>query len=430
VAVVHAGGAASYGELARVAACGASVLARRGLGPGTVVALDGKRDLAMVAAFHAVAWLGATAAPLPAGGNERERTLRALGRAEVVDAAELVAAAAHAPPLPERFWPLDEPRASVVTSGTTAAPRAVQLTTLQILLGTFGSAARLGHDRGDRWLCCLPLHHVSGLAILWRAVWLGTTVVLHGRFDAARVARELDEGGVTLVSLVPAMLDEVLDARADAPFPPSLRAVLLGGAAASETLVDRCRRLRVPLARTWGMTEAGSQVATATPGDFDGGLEPLTFARVDAADGRLRVRGPLVGGTIVTGDRGAAGGRVRVHGRADELIVSGGEKIAPAEVEAVLSCHPAVRQAVVVAVPSARWGERPVAVLEPAAGHAPAEELAAFCRQRLAPFKVPDEFVWCERLPRGALGKVSRARVRELLSEQSARPNGARLEVP
>jgi o-succinylbenzoate---CoA ligase len=429
-AVVHGDQVLTYAELADRAARGATALARRGLHPGSVVALDGPRDAAMIVAIHAVAWLGAAVAPLPAQPAERARVVRAVAPDAVVATHEL----ADAPPAPERFWPRDEVRAVIATSGTTGTPRAVRLSTTQIVLGVFGSAARLGHDRGDRWLSCLPLEHVSGLAIVWRAAWLGTTVVLHDRFDAERVAAALDGGEATLVSLVPSMLAAVLDARPAQPFPPSLRAVLLGGAAAGDALLDRCRALAVPVARTWGMTEAGSQVATAAPGEED--VAPLPFARVDAVQGRLRVCGPLVGGAIITADRGRVDehGHVHVLGRADDLIVSGGEKIAPAEVEAVLHAHPAVREAVVVAVPSARWGERPVAVLVPAGAPALAAELAAFCRQRLAPFKVPDEFVWCERLPRGSLGKVSRARVRELVSESRAARSGAlakeTVEVP
>src|SRR5690606_4255140 len=125
---------------------------------------------------------------------------------------------------------------------------------------------------------CLPLNHVGGLSILYRCAWYATTVELHPRFDADAVSRSIDDGA-SLVSLVPTMLERVLDARRDRPFPPRLRAILLGGARTPEALVSRCRAIGAPVSLTWGMTEAASQVATRFPGDLDGGgVPPLAFA--------------------------------------------------------------------------------------------------------------------------------------------------------
>ncbi|HZO13604.1 MAG TPA: hypothetical protein VFB62_10100, partial [Polyangiaceae bacterium] len=189
------------------------------------------------------------------------------------------------------------------------------------------------------------------------------------------------------------------------------RAILLGGAPPSAELLSRLRGS--PVALTWGMTEAGSQVATSFVGEHD--LVPLAFVRVETRGERLALRGPLA--ELVTNDRGYVDidGRVHVHGRADSVIVSGGEKIDPAEIEGVLEEHPAIAEAAVVAVPNKAWGERPVAVLVPRGDAMPSRaEIRAFCRARLAAFKAPDDMVWCTSLPKSALGKVARARVREL----------------
>jgi O-succinylbenzoic acid--CoA ligase len=390
-----------------------------------------------VVGFHAVGWLGAAVAPLPPSATrfELERALGITGvdrvlltegvggdaLASIRDLAPTAGFAPEAPsvvPQPERFWPLEEVRLVVLTSGSTDLPKAVRLTTAQLLFSAFGSAIRLGHHPEDRWLACLPLHHIGGLAILMRCAFYGTTVVLHGRFDAGAVARALDAGGVSLVSLVPAMLEQVLDARAERPFPPSLRAILVGGDRTPPRLLDRCLRIGAPLALTWGMTETASQVCTREPGDLrpDGSAgPPLPFARVAGAGGRLVVSGPLSAGRLVTRDVGRVDedGQVVIEGRVEDVLLSGGETISLRELEAVLAGHPSVAEAAVAAIPDPRWGERPVAVLvaRPGAGRPDAEAMRQWCRERLAPFKVPRAFHWVGVLPRNALGKVDRARL-------------------
>jgi O-succinylbenzoic acid--CoA ligase len=409
----------SYRELRDAVARTAGALAARGVAPGNIVALTGPRSASWIVAFHAIGWLGAAVAPLPhdAPDRERERYVEMLHPALTVDARELELGER---PMVERSWPLDEMRAVLATSGTSGMPQPVALSTLQLLLSAFGSSIRLGHEPHDRWLACLPLHHVAGASILARCAFHATTVLLHERFDAAAVARSLDAGDATLISLVPTMLDEVLRARPGEPFPATLRAILLGGARPSSALLARARTIGAPVAVSWGMTEAASQIATRFAGDLRGAEDsgpPLPFARVESVQGRLVVHGPLVGGRLITADRGDidALGRVQVAGRADSAIVSGGEKIDPKELEDVLEEHPSIAEAAVVGVPSARWGERPVAVLVPRGEETPElEELRAFCRARMSTFKAPDALVWCARLPKTDLGKIARARVREL----------------
>lgn len=436
----------------------AGVLARAGVGAGQTVALAGPASAEWVVAFHALGWVGAAVAPLPTGGTpgELDAALTALAPARLVlchglPAAARVALAArggrflteleHGPEPAERFWPLDEVRAVVLTSGSTAAPRPVPLTTGQLLLSAFGSALRLGHDPEDRWLACLPLHHVGGLSILARCAVYGTTVVLHDNFDPRRVARTLDAGDVSLVSLVPAMLERVLDAREARPFPTTLRAVLLGGDSTPPALLERCRALGVPVALTWGMTEAGSQVATRRPGDLDpsGGVgAALPFVRVTAepaqappgaqpADrgGRLTLRGPLVGPVpLVTRDRGAVvRGVVHVHGRDEDVIKSGGETVSLAEVEAAVRAVPGVADAAVVGVGHPRWGQRPVALVVPRRDAAlDAATVREACRGRLSPAKVPERVVLVDEVPRTPLGKLARPRALALATGEVSSP--------
>jgi o-succinylbenzoate---CoA ligase len=419
----------SYHALADEVARRAQVLRGRGLEHGRRVALVGPRDAEWVLWFHAIGWLGAEVAPLDPQAPEAERR-RALAAADA-DAILDTGSPGPQPPGPSlapASWAPQEHRVVVTTSGSTGQPRVVPLTTQQLVLSAFGSAIRLGHDPSDRWLCCLPLHHVGGLSILLRSAWYGTTVVLHPRFDADAVGRALDSGDASLVSLVPSMLERVLDARrtrrgTDEPLPRSVRAILVGGAATPAPLRQRARAIAVPLALTWGMTEAASQVATGSPGDYDAGPAigpPLPFAMLDTSADRLRIRGPLVGGQLETADRGMLDeqGRVIIVGRADAAILSGGETIDPAEIEHALRAHPAVADAAVVALPSAEWGARPHAALtlEPGMAAPDDPELTQHLRERIARFKVPDQFLWCEALPRTALGKIARGRVRTLFA--------------
>ncbi|RYF10139.1 MAG: hypothetical protein EOO40_05715, partial [Deltaproteobacteria bacterium] len=434
----------------------AAMWAAQGVKPGDTVALVGPADLDFVVGLHALGWLGAAVAPLlaTAPNPALQQQLRLVQATALVigsglDGAEVtrltaIAAAADVPcikampaqgtagdnatAVAERFWPLDEVRLVLLSSGTTGAPHVVPVTTGQLLFSAFGSATRLGHLPGDRWLCCLPLHHIGGLSILFRALWFGASVQLAAPFDAAAVAAALDQGGITLTSLVPQMLAQVLASRAAKPFPQALRAILLGGAPTPGALLERCRQRQVPVCVTWGMSETASQVATTWPGDWDGPGDcgpPLPFVRVQVpgpdASGSLQVWGPVVHqASMVTRDIGSvdATGRVRVHGRDDDLIISGGENIAPFEVESVLLAYPGIKDAAVVGRADARWGERPVAVLVAAAGMRPDDAaLVAWCRGSLATFKVPAQFIWCDALPRDALGKLRRKQVLPLLHQ-------------
>jgi O-succinylbenzoic acid--CoA ligase len=417
------GATLTYRDLAARVATVASVLKRNGVRPGDRVALLGAPSLDFLVAFHAIGWADAIACPVPerATPEEREVLLAAFGAAHRLDAAALPPCEADATALPEPWWTLDSVRAVIATSGSTGAPKLVPIRTSQLVFGAFGSAMRLGHLPNDGWLCPLPLHHIGGLSVVMRCAFAATTAILHGRFDAAAVAAELDSGSVSLASLTPTMLERVLDVRGDGPMPNRVRALLLGGGPSSETLLERCRKAPLPVALTWGMTEAASQLATREPGDLrslDDGIPMLPFARAFTEGERLIVRGPSVGGTLVTADRGhATSGRVVIAGRADDAIVHGGENIDPREVERALLTHPAVSDAAVFGVPSERYGEDVAAVLVSVGPRPTLEALRAHARALIAAFKLPTRLVWTETLPRTAMGKLDGSSLRRLLDQ-------------
>ncbi|HVL94726.1 MAG TPA: AMP-binding protein [Solirubrobacteraceae bacterium] len=408
VALECGGERVTYGELEERAAGAAGALAERGVRAGDRAAIALPAGLDFAVALHACGRLGAAAVPLDLRQTGRERAARARGVATVVDAP---LDARPAPP--EASWEDDGVVLVVHTSGTTAEPKEVPLTFGNVRANAAGSALALGLDPAERWLCPLPLTHVGGLMVLLRSVIYGTTaVLLPPPFDAAAVADALNRGEATIVSLVPTMLARVLDAGLE--HPPRLRCALLGGGPLDPALAARAVRAGVPVAQTYGLTEACSQVTVSEPGDPSTAGWPLPGVAVRlAADGEIVVEGPVVagGGVLRTGDLGAldARGRLSVIGRKADTIVTGGENVAPAEVEAVLLAHPDVADAGVYARPHPEWGEavrakvvaRAGTTLEPAA-------LRAWCSARLAPYKVPKAFETVSALPRTASGKLLR----------------------
>jgi O-succinylbenzoic acid--CoA ligase len=398
----------SYAELLDRAAVAAGGLRRRGVAPGDRVAILAEPGVGFAIALHACLLCGAVAVPIDPRLPEPERARRRSGTASELSGplgnGEPVAAVARA---------AGDPALEVFTSGTTGTPRSVTITHGNILANALGSAVALGLDAAERWVCPLPLAHVGGLMVLLRsAIYATTAVIVPPPFDAARTAAAL-AADATLASLVPTMLRRVLAEQP--PAPRRLRAVLLGGAPADRALLERAAHAGYPVAQTYGLTEACSQVTVSVPGDLDscGRALPGTRVSVDE-DGEIVVAGPTVavaGGVLRTGDLGAfdAEGRLVVRGRRDDLIVTGGDNVAPAEVESVLLEHPSVADAAVFGRPHPEWGRAVTAqvVLEPAAT-LDVTALRDLCVRRLAGFQVPKAFEVVDRLPRTASGKLQR----------------------
>jgi O-succinylbenzoic acid--CoA ligase len=399
-------GALTYAALDAAATLAAQRLSALGAGPGDRVGIALPARRAFVETLHGCMRLGAVAVPIDLRLRPDERRLRTAGCAAVV-VEPLAGLADEGAPLTATH-DLDATAIVVHTSGTTAGPRAIELTYGNWLWSALGSAVALGVDPAERWLCTLPLSHVGGLSILMRSAIYGTAVVLHERFDADAAADEIATRA-TLVSVVPTTLARLLDA--GLRHPPALRAALVGGAPIPPALLERAAAVGVRTVSTYGQTEACSQVTTGGP--------PLFCTRVRIGAGReILVKGPTVApgaicadGWLHTGDEGAldAEGNLTVTGRAGDTIITGGENVAPAEVEAVLAGHPAVAEAAVHGAPDADWGERVVATVVLRAGKtATADDLQGYCRVRLAGYKVPRVFRFAPELPRTVSGKLLR----------------------
>jgi O-succinylbenzoic acid--CoA ligase len=408
-------GALTYAELDEQASAAARRLAALGVGAGGRVATTLPPSTAFAVLLHAAPRVGAALVPLNTRltADQQRDQATAAGADVVVEG-----------PLDGMEAAIDTRReldpaavyGVLFTSGTEGEPKPVELTVANLDASAAGSAAVFGVEPSDRWLSPLPLFHVAGLSILTRCARGGTTAVLHDRFDAPALAASLAAGDVSLISLVPTQLRRLRDVGLTEA--PTLRALLLGGGPISPDLVDWARAVGLPVRCTYGMTETASQVAVTDP--WESAATPIPGAELEiAADGEILVRGPMVSpgaasddGWLHTGDLGGIDRRGRLHvaGRIKELIVSGGEKVAPAAVEAVLAAHPAISEAGVAGTPDPDWGEAVTAfVVE----RAPASDydLLAFCRERLAGYQVPKRIVRVAELPRNAAGKLLRSRL-------------------
>lgn len=449
----------SYAALDAAAHQGAAQLAARGVSRGDAVAIALPPGIAFAQALHACWLLGARAVPLDVRITAEQRKELAAGCAANVEeplafdagldagsdarASEDASSQRLRDSASNPVHDLDEVAVVLHTSGTTSKPKRVEITFGNLLWSALGSAAALGSKESDRWLCTLPVCHVGGLSILVRSAIYGSTAVVHERFDTQRALRAIMQEGITIVSVVATTLSRLLDAGLERP--PALKVALAGGGPVPDALLRRAAAAGVPVSQTYGLTESCSQATTvpvaeiSAPGGVVGEAaavavgeaaavgaaslgagRPLFCTRVQIApDGEILLSGPTIApkalaldGWLHTGDLGRLDeqGNLHVIGRKSDTIVSGGENVAPAEVEAALERHPDVREAAVLGRPHPEWGEAVTAIVLPRDGaRIAAEELRAHCASMLAPFKVPKEFLFIsDPLPRTRSGKLLR----------------------
>ncbi len=314
--------------------------------------------------------------------------------------------------------PVDDGDAVVIaTSGTSGEPKGVIHTHDSVLASAeaIGKALQVRPDT-DRWLACLPLAHIGGLAVVLRSIVTDTPVEIHDRFNATETI-DAARRGATLVSLVTRALNQV---------PPDLfRTVLIGGAASP---ADRAANVIA----TYGMTETGSGVVYQAPGQQPfllDGLEVHIGPPEDpvpaGTEGEIHLRGPMLfrgyrfrdtpfvsDGWFPTGDLGTVDqhGSLTVAGRRGDVIVTGGEKVWPDPVERVIATRPDVAEVALVGRPDPDWGHRVVAVVVTAGGHddPSLDEIRETVSSQLPVWAAPKELEFCDELPKTSLGKIRR----------------------
>ncbi len=317
-------------------------------------------------------------------------------------------------------WVGPKPEADLVvfTSGTTGLPKGVRLTRANLEAAARASMAHLGHGADDNWLLAIPLHHVGGLSILVRQAYAGGSVTLQPGFDPVTFASAM-HGKVTMVSVVPTMLRRILEY---GPF-SGLRAVLVGGGPIPDGLLEEATAAGLPVLPTYGMTETFGQVATLRPGSrVERKAHPLPGIDVRIGqDGRIAVRGDQVSpgylgepdrpdSWFVTNDLGTldADGALRVLGRSDNVIITGGENVNPEQVEEAIRRHPNVGEVCVIGVDDAEWGQRLVGVFE---GNIEPDELIQWAHGLLPSHMVPKELRRVSSVPTISIGKPDRRAV-------------------
>jgi O-succinylbenzoic acid--CoA ligase len=337
-------------------------------------------------------------------------------------AAEIAATERAAGTLP------DDAAVILYTSGTTGQARGAVLTRSALIASAQASAANLGWEPEDCWLLAMPLARVGGLSIVTRCLAARRAVALAPAFDATQLPDWLLRYRVSLLSLVPTMLAQLLDVHPHWRPPEHLRVALIGGAEAPPKLLERAAQRGLPIVITYGCTETCSQVVvTPYARRFEaaacgaGRVLPGTELRID--DGRILVRGPMrmtgylgepslaPGDWFDTGDLGEfdADGFLHLRARRADLIVSGGENVYPAEVERVLEACPGVRAAAVFGVADETWGQVVAAALVPGPQPPADDVLIDHLAARLAPYKRPRRIGLVPSLPMTAGGKLDRA---------------------
>jgi long-chain acyl-CoA synthetase len=395
--------------------------------------------------------------------DEKYRAVVENADAVVLESQAFLAMAARTTPA-NHFVDPDDVGVVLFTSGTTSAPKAVELTHNNLSSYITGTVEFASAAAEDSALICLPPYHIAGVSAVMSNLYAGRKMVYLRDFDAVEWVRLVERESVTSATVVPTMLERIVAVlKSSGSELPSLRTLAYGGSRVGLPLVREALKLlpHVGFVNAYGLTETSSTLAVLTPEDHRQAMaalaettarrlgsvgRPVSGVEVQIRDedgvvvgpgevGELFVRGEQISGRYTgigsvldengwfpTRDLAEIDGEgyIFVMGRSDDTIIRGGENIAPAEVEDVLVEHPDVREVAVVGLPDDTWGQTIVAVVVPVAGSEPdVEELRAFVRARLRGSRTPDRIVFRDDLPSTPTGKVLRREIIDSLADQS-----------
>lgn len=456
IAVISERAELSYAALYDRVGSLAAYYYKRGLVPGRSLAVISQNPECLVLALHLSLYVGATLLLLDPRRKAALSLLRNLAITRVFDdcgkacslsdnikvlpklSTNVAVDSRSIPPTP---MCTDEVQLVIATSGTSGTVKGVMLSPFNLAASVLASRQRLSLEPGDVWLACLPIFHIGGVAIVLRCLQAGASLLLHERFDPCKIWLHMKAHGVTHISLVPTMLTRLLDYGADSPPPAHLRVVLVGGGALSYPLARRAVRAGWPVFPSYGMSETASQVATLCKitedwrwGDVGPPLPGLQLTIVDERGcptrekGRIRISGAnvmmgyanaagvqgmgLEDGAFTSNDLGFIdhNGHLHVLGRADEMLICGGENVFPQEIEAELLQCPGVDEVAVSALHDAAWGHRLVALV---AGSVTETTLRVWCENSLPRFLRPSRYIKVKSLPVNRLGKLDRRTLRD-----------------
>jgi O-succinylbenzoic acid--CoA ligase len=426
----------SYGDIAWGVRTALGGLRADGVDPGDPVALAPGVDVDSLVWLYALFELGCPAVLVHPRLTERERAdvLAAAQPTHLITEHVFERVAGRKPPTLSATS-ADQTLAIPYTSGSRGQPRGVRLSGRAFIASEAAHAANLGWLPEDRWLLCMPPAHVGGLSIVTRSLIARRCIVLSpGTFEPGEVSRLMARHRVTLSSVVPTMLHRLLALQDPVWTPnPELRAVLVGGAPFPDALRELAAKRKVPALATYGCTEACSQIATQTSAQSGrpGSGAPLLGIEVRTKEGEIQVHGAVLmdgyvgeeqtdapwtaDGWLRTGDFGSIlpDGQLLVRGRIDDLIVTGGENVAPQEVEAWLETVPGIASACVFSLPHDEWGEEVVAAVVTDSTGYNANALREQLEKELAVHKHPKRVCVLDAMPLNRSGKVDREAVKD-----------------
>ena len=320
----------------------------------------------------------------------------------------------------------------ILTSGTTGIPKAVQLTH-----GNFEASCNnwnefLQFQPNDQFLCCLPLHHIGGVAVILRALMFGFSVNLVSNFEAKLVLDTILNHPVTIISLVPTMLKRILDLEGGLNALKSLRWILLGGGPSPEYLLDLCIAKKLKIVKVYGMSETcsgtvGLKLLDEPQKKLYAG-RPFPGVKIWTENDELHISGPMIMKSYVGEPETDGSHNSHDLGRVDEdnlifldirrkdLIITGGENVNPIEVEEALLQIAGVTDATVVGVEDAEWGQKVIAFVVNNESRITNKGLRMKLKEQLSDFKIPKEFITVPIIPRNELGKIEYTKLSELQS--------------
>ncbi|MCC4400334.1 o-succinylbenzoate--CoA ligase [Limosilactobacillus reuteri] len=328
------------------------------------------------------------------------------------------------------------------TSGTTGKPKGVLQTFGNHFYSAVSSALNLGLSSADKWLCVAPIFHISGFSIIMRGLIYGMTVRLVEKFRAEEIERILANETVTIMSVVPFMLKKLIQQqnKTNTHYNSAFRCMLLGGGTIDRETLEICLQRSIPVVQCYGMTETCSQIVALRSADALLKLgsvgQPLFSTQLKLSkDGEILLKTPaltpgylnlpdklpskMIEGWYRTGDIGHLDkeGYLYIDGRADEMLISGGENIFPQEVEQVYQRYPQINEVAVVGQNDSVWGQVPVAFVVSDRRLSPTK-LMNYGYEHLARYKVPQHYIFVSELPKNASGKIRRFILREKLNNE------------
>ena len=312
--------------------------------------------------------------------------------------------------------------AIILTSGTTDIPKAVQLTYSNFEASCKNWNSFLRFKNQDQFLCCLPLHHIGGLAVVVRALIYGFSINLANSFNSELLYKIIKKYPISIVSLVPTMLEKIISNDDGINILKPIRAILLGGGPASDELLNTCIKNKLNIVKTYGMTETCSGVVGMWINDnpdkkhFSG--EPFEDVKIKIINKEIHIQGPMVmkgylsenelNGYHNSKDIGwLEKNNLYISMRRKDLIVSGGENINPKEIEKLLNKNKYISDCAVIGVPDKKWGQKTVAYLSTENNNKISiEKLILFLSKKLSKYKIPKNFIFVDYIPRNEIGKV------------------------